>query len=49
MNFKPDDVQVAIIPIGYAANEPAKTSRRPIEEISTFIGFDDKSLPAKGD
>ena len=37
---------VAIIPIGYAVNEPAKTSRRPIEEISTFIGFDDKLLPA---
>ena len=37
---------VAIIPIGYAVNESAKTSRRPIEEISTFIGFGDKSLPA---
>ena len=42
-----DDMRpVAIIPIGYAVNEPAKTSRKPIEEISTFIGFDDKSLPA---
>jgi nitroreductase len=36
---------VAIIPIGYAVNEPAKTSRRSIEEISTFIGFEDESLP----
>ena len=42
-----DEVRpVAIIPIGYATNEPAKTSRRPIEEISTFIGFDDDlSMP----
>lgn len=37
---------VAIIPIGYAVNEPAKTNRRPVEEISTFIGFDGESLPA---
>ena len=37
---------VAIIPIGYAVSEPAKTSRRPIEEISTFIGFEDGSSPA---
>lgn len=36
---------IAIIPIGYAMNEPTKTSRRPIEEISTFIGFDGESLP----
>ena len=36
---------VAIIPIGYAMNEPAKTSRRPIEEISTFIGLDGESFP----
>ena len=42
-----DDMRpVAIIPIGYAVNEPAKTSRRPIEEISTFIGFDTESIPA---
>ena len=34
-NFRP----IAIIPIGYASKEPAKTKRRPIEEISTFIGF----------
>ncbi|MCL2513885.1 MAG: nitroreductase family protein [Oscillospiraceae bacterium] len=30
---------VAIIPIGYISNEPPKTSRRPVEEISKFIGF----------
>lgn len=36
---------VAIIPIGYAVNEPAKTSRRPIEEISTFIGFENETIP----
>lgn len=28
---------VAIIPVGYAEKEPAKTTRRPIEEISTFM------------
>ena len=33
-NFRP----VAILPIGYAANDPEKRSRRPIEEIATFIG-----------
>ena len=26
-------------------NEPAKTSRRPVEEVSTFIGFDNESYP----
>jgi len=36
---------VAIIPIGYAVNEPAKTSRRPIEEISKFIGFENETIP----
>lgn len=36
---------VAIIPIGYAVNEPPKTSRRSIEEISTFIGFGDEAIP----
>lgn len=34
-DFRP----VAIIPVGYAAQDSPKTSRRPIEEISTFIGF----------
>ena len=36
---------VAVIPIGYTVNEPAKTSRRPLEEISTFIGFDGETIP----
>jgi len=40
-NFRP----VAIIPIGYAVNEPAKTSRRPVEEISKFIGFENETIP----
>ena len=35
---------VAIIPVGYAVSEPPKTSRRPVEEISAFIGFDDKPI-----
>lgn len=42
---------IAIIPIGYAMNEPTKTKRRSIEEISTFIGFEDivktQSIPQK--
>ena len=33
---------VAIIPTGYAVNDPVKRDRRPVEEISTFIGFDGK-------
>jgi len=32
---------VAIIPIGYAVTDPPKTSRRPVEEICEFIGFDE--------
>lgn len=36
---------IAIIPLGYAVNEPPKTPRRPIEDISTFIGFDDVATP----
>lgn len=40
-NFRP----VAIIPIGYAVNEPPKTPRRSVEEISTFIGFDGEIIP----
>lgn len=40
LELKDDLRPVAIIPIGYAANEPAKTNRRPVDEISTFIGFD---------
>lgn len=40
-NFRP----VAIIPVGYAVNEPPKTPRRPVEEITTFIGFDGESVP----
>jgi nitroreductase len=35
-DFRP----VAMIPVGYAVNDPVKTSRRPVEEICTFIGFD---------
>lgn len=31
---------IAIIPIGYAANEPTGRGRRPIDEITTYIGFD---------
>lgn len=38
---------VAIIPIGYAANEPTKPNRRRIEEISTFIGYDDVKAKTK--
>jgi nitroreductase len=28
---------IAIIPIGYPKKETAKTERRPIEEIATFL------------
>ena len=28
---------VAIIPVGYAANDPEKRNRRPVEEIVTYI------------
>ena len=41
-----DDMRpVAVIPIGYAVNEPAKTSRSSVSEISTFIGFDSEAIP----
>jgi Nitroreductase len=41
-----DDMRpIAVIPIGYAVNEPAKTSRRSVSEISTFIGFDGEAIP----
>ena len=30
---------VALIPVGYAADDPPKSGRRPVEEISAFIGF----------
>ncbi|HNX15076.1 MAG TPA: nitroreductase family protein [Oscillospiraceae bacterium] len=40
-NFRP----VAVIPVGYAVNESPKTPRRPIEEITTFIGFDGEAVP----
>ncbi len=36
---------VAVIPVGYAVNEPPKTARRPIEEVTTFIGFDGETIP----
>ncbi|HBN83413.1 MAG TPA: nitroreductase family protein [Clostridiales bacterium] len=36
---------VAIIPIGYSASDTKKTSRRPIEEICTFVGFEDVEKP----
>jgi len=42
LGLEKDMRPVAIIPIGYAASEPAKTSRRPLEEISAFIGFEKK-------
>ncbi len=35
---------VAIIPVGYAASDNPKTNRRPIEEISTFIGFENEVI-----
>ncbi|MCL2478173.1 MAG: nitroreductase family protein [Treponema sp.] len=38
---------VAVIPVGYAVSEPAKRSRRPVEEITTFIGFDDLTINGK--
>ena len=43
-NFRP----VAIIPLGYAVNEPPKTARMPVEEITTFIGFDGGTIPKSG-
>jgi len=45
LELRKDFRPVAVIPIGYVVNELAKTSRRPIEEISTFIGFDSESPP----
>lgn len=37
LNLPEDMRPVAIIPVGYPANEPAATERRPLEEIVTFI------------
>jgi len=45
LNLSDDVRPIAVIPIGYAVNEPAKTSRRAVSEISTFIGFDGELLP----
>ncbi len=37
LNLDKDKRPVAIIPVGYPATDPAKTSRRPVGEIATFI------------
>lgn len=44
LGLREDLRPVAIIPVGYAAGESAKRSRRPLEEICTFIGFDRVNL-----
>jgi len=42
LRLQNDTRPVAIIPIGYPANEPVPVKRRPLDEIVTFIG--DKKL-----
>lgn len=47
LELKSDLRPVALIPVGYAVSQPAKRSRRPVEEITTFIGFEDGIVPKK--
>lgn len=44
LELKEDFRPVAIIPIGYAVNEQPKRSRRPLEEVTAFIGFDSEPI-----